>query len=186
VNAMEGKPPPLGALLRQVQNDIRATARVDAAGSTDRLQSGHAAALTLLLRDAVLKRDWSRAAGAHTQYDPPRARRSHLPVSGTALATAGLVAGAAALSDPRPFFRRADASIELLQLVWRHGKSVVHAPALTRVSIPRPPRSVPNTAPSSRRNSRRRRDDRHASARDYDTMPPPLRTKDCNGLRRWL
>ena len=79
VNAMEGKPPPLGALLRQVQNDIRATARVDAAGSTDRLQSGHAAALTLLLRDAVLKRDWSRAAGAHTQYDSPRASRTHLP-----------------------------------------------------------------------------------------------------------
>jgi hypothetical protein len=57
-------PPPLGSFLRHATSDARTSARVDAAGPTERVHTSHAAALTLLLRDAVLKRDWSRAAGA--------------------------------------------------------------------------------------------------------------------------
>ncbi len=63
VLTMADRPPPLGSLLQRVMADSRASARVDAAGSSEWLRFGHAQALTLLLRDAVLTRDWPRAAG---------------------------------------------------------------------------------------------------------------------------
>ena len=113
-------PPLLGTLLRRVQDDVNSTARVDAAGHTDRVYASHAQALTHLLRDAVIKRDWSRAAGACVSLNC----RGMQPLTrcDTALASAGLVVGPPLLGDPREFYRRSDAPVELLQLVRLHCK----------------------------------------------------------------
>jgi hypothetical protein len=123
-------PPLLGNLLRRVQDDVSSTARVDAAGHTDRVYASHAQALTHLLRDAVLKRDWSRAAGACVSNQLPW--HAALTRWCTALASAGLVVGPPVLGDPREFYRRSDAPVELLQLVRLHCTRGRWAGVLTR------------------------------------------------------
>lgn len=76
---------PLGKLLQRVTTDsLRTSQSVDAVGTSERMRYQHAEALLQLLRNAVLARDWPRAAGA----SPPRAPRT--PARLTPTGSAGL------------------------------------------------------------------------------------------------
>ena len=184
--SMADPPPPplLGPLLQRVLADNRGMARVDAAGHTDRLQASHAQALAHLLRDAVLKRDWSRAAGACVRLS--NCRRQPLTPAGAALASVGLVVGPPLLGDPRTLFKSSDAPVELLQLVRLQSSPPGRTARVVTPCVSRRRRCAPSTAPSSRPSWRPRSGVALASALGYAATRPWRRKRGASGRQRWL
>ena len=173
---------PLGKLLQRMTTDtLRTSQSVDAVGTSERMRYQHAEALLQLLRNAVLARDWPRAAGA----SPPRAPRAPARLTPTAaLASVGLQAtSTCTLPHEKAMQRKSDASFQLMQLVrgWRVAGRTVGAHRRPH----RQRRCAGSVASPSKATWRPPRTGRPASAPRCAVMRWWRRLRGCSGRRRW-